>query len=273
MENQENIKHQSYKFATDDNTFLHKEQLRGLRLMLEYQKPEETLIENGIASTIVTFGSARVLSHEQIEKLKKTIDYNDKKQLTFLNQKEKQLKWYTMARDFAFIASKNGGAINGKDNNGLHHNVIATGGGPGLMEAANRGAFEAGAPSIGFTIELPFEEKPNKYSTPGLTFRFKYFGIRKMHLLLRCKALAVFPGGFGTLDELFDCLNLFSTKVEPCPVIFFDSAYWKSILNMDALFEHGMISESALSLFDYADSAQEGWDLMLKAGLSIKNAK
>lgn len=261
---QENLTHSAYRLATEDPDFLGRGDLRGVRLLLEYEKPERMLSDMNILSTIVAFGSARVLSPEQSVAALANAKTPEEKAKAEL--REKQVRWYEMAREFGRIASERGGALNGKDGSGLR-NVIATGGGPGLMEAANRGATEAGAPSLGFTIELPFEEVPNPYSRPELTFRFKYFGIRKMHLAMRCSALAVFPGGFGTLDEVFEILNLFATKVDPIPVIFFDKAYWTSIINFQALLDHGMISRSATRLFDFADSAEEGWAKMIQHGL------
>ncbi len=261
---QPNLAHPAYRLATEDPDFLGKHELRGARLMLEYEKPERALRELGIESTIVAFGSARVLSPEQAAQA--SLEAKTPEEIAAASMRQGQTRWYEMAREFGKIASERGGALNGAGGS-ARRNVIATGGGPGLMEAANRGAYDAGAPSIGFTIELPFEETPNPYSSPELTFRFKYFGIRKMHLAIRCSALAVFPGGFGTLDEVFEILNLFATKVDPIPVIFFDRAYWNSIINFQALIDHGMVSPSALRLFDFADSAEEGWQKMLLHGL------
>lgn len=258
----------SYLLATEDRDFLQADAQRGLRLLMEYQKPELILDRLGIASTIVAFGSARILSPEAAEAALASASTDAQRSAAQL--RVRQARWYSMAREFGRIASVHGGALNGRDGSGLHRNVIATGGGPGLMEAANRGAAEAGAPSIGFTIELPHEERPNPYSTPELTFKFKYFGIRKMHLLLRCKALAVFPGGYGTLDELFEIANLVSCKkMERIPIVLFDREYWSKAMNLQALLDEGMISPHALELISFADSAEDGWNAMLAGGLVV----
>jgi uncharacterized protein (TIGR00730 family) len=177
-----------------------------------------------------------------------------------------QSAYYQVARDFGRIASERGGAFAPKHR--WRDNVIATGGGPGIMEAANRGAADAGAPSIGFNITLPAEQKPNPYITPELSFRFHYFAMRKMHLAMRANALAIFPGGFGTMDELFELLTLQQTsKAPPAPVVLFGEAYWRRIVNFDALVEEGMISPADLKLFEYAETAEEGWASLVRRGL------
>jgi uncharacterized protein (TIGR00730 family) len=154
--------------------------------------------------------------------------------------------------------------------NGLRDNVIATGGGPGIMEAANRGAADVGAPSIGFNITLPHEQEPNPYSTPELTFRFHYFAMRKMHLAMRANALVVFPGGFGTLDELFEILTLRQTGKAPAlPIVLFDKAYWRSVINFESLLEHGMVSEHDRKLVNFADTAEGVWTSLVENGLIV----
>ena len=174
--------------------------------------------------------------------------------------------WYEQARLFGRIVSERGGALVGDD--GPRDNVIATGGGPGIMEAANRGASDAGAPSIGFNITLPHEQEPNAYSTPELTFRFHYFAMRKMHLAMRANALAVFPGGFGTMDELFELLTLQQTgKAPTMPIILFGSAYWSKIINFEALIEFGMLGPQDLQLLEIVDDAEAAWTAMLQRGL------
>ncbi|MBS0246790.1 MAG: LOG family protein [Proteobacteria bacterium] len=189
-----------------------------------------------IRSTIVVFGSARVRE----------------------NGPGRGGFWYEQARAFGRIASEQGGAL--KPQGEIRDNVIATGGGPGIMEAANRGAYDAGAPSIGFNIELPREQHPNPYTTPELTFGFHYFSVRKMHLAMRANALVVFPGGFGTLDELFEILNLRITgKSPPVATIMVDRQFWKSVINFEALIEAGTIAPSDMSVFEYADDAGEVW--------------
>jgi uncharacterized protein (TIGR00730 family) len=238
----------SYRLAALDHDFLLGDSMRGVRFLLEYAKAEEHLRAWGVRSTLVVFGSARVRE----------------------NGPGRQGYWYAEARRFGRIASQRGGALRPQD--GIHENVIATGGGPGLMEAANRGAADAGAPSVGFNVTLPHEQTPNPYSTPDLTFRFHYFGMRKMHLAMRANALIVFPGGFGTLDELFEILTLKQTgKSPPIPIALFDRNYWSSIIRLEALSEHGMISARDLDLFLFANSAEELWDKLITHGLRIAN--
>lgn len=235
----------SYRLAALDQDFLLGDSTRGLRFQLEYAKAEENLRAWGVRSTIVVFGTARV--HE--------------------NDAGRRGAWYEQARAFGRLASERGGALLGVPGQ-PRDNVIATGGGPGVMEAANRGATEAGAPSIGFNITLPHEQEPNAWSTPELTFRFHYFAMRKMHLAMRANALVVFPGGFGTFDELFEILTLRQTgKAPPIPIVLFDESYWREVLNLDALVGHGMISASDLELFAYADDAEGIWTRLLERGL------
>jgi uncharacterized protein (TIGR00730 family) len=234
----------AYRLAVHDKDFLLGDSMRGVRFMLEYAKAEEALRDWGVRSTIVVFGSARIRA----------------------DGPGRHPDWYDEARIFGRIASERGGAL--ADGDSLRDNVIATGGGPGIMEAANRGAHEAGAPSIGFNITLPHEHEPNAYSTPELTFRFHYFAMRKMHLAMRANALVVFPGGFGTLDELFEILTLRQTGKAPVvPVVLFDRRYWQSVVNFDALLEAGMINPADLGLFRYAESAEETWTDLVKQGL------
>lgn len=180
--------------------------------------------------------------------------------------RQQQRRWYEAAREFGRIASLRGGAL--KDGGCARDNVIATGGGPGLMEAANRGAHDAGAPSIGFNISLPTEQRPNPYTTPELTFQFHYFAMRKMHLVMRANALAIFPGGFGTLDELFEVLTLLQTrKASALPVVLFDRAYWQKIVNFEALVDEGMISADHCELFEFAETPEEAWHSIERRGL------
>jgi uncharacterized protein (TIGR00730 family) len=240
----------SYRLAALDQDFLLGDSMRGVRFQLEYAKAEENLRHWGVRSTIVVFGSARVRE----------------------NGPGRQPFWYREARAFGALASHRGGAL--VRNHGLRDNVIATGGGPGIMEAANRGAADAGAPSIGFNITLPHEQAPNAYSTPELTFRFHYFAMRKMHLAMRANALVVFPGGFGTLDELFEILTLRQTgKAPPLPTVLFDKAYWQSVIKFDALLEHGMVSEQDRSLVHFAGSAEEVWTTLVENGLLVPSSE
>jgi uncharacterized protein (TIGR00730 family) len=220
------------------------ESMRGVRFQLEYSKADDALKEWGVRSTIVVFGSARIRENGDL----------------------RHARWYGQARAFGAIASVRGGAIcaNGQPRD----NVIATGGGPGIMEAANRGASDVAAPSIGFNISLPHEQAPNPYATPELSFRFHYFAMRKMHLAMRANALVVFPGGFGTLDELFELLTLRQTgKAPPIPIVLFDETYWREIVNFDALARNDMIASSDLSLFRFAETAEGIWSSLVEGGV------
>ena len=234
----------SYRLAALDQDFLLGESMRGVRFLLEYAKAEEALRAWGVRSTVVLFGGSRVRE----------------------NGPGRQPFWYAQARAFGRIASERGGALTFRD--GVRDNVIATGGGPGLMEAANRGADDAGAPSIGFNITLPREQQPNPYSTPELTFRFHYFAMRKMHLAMRANALVIFPGGFGTLDEFFEILTLRQTGKAPwIPIALFDEGYWRSIIDFSGLVENGMVDPGDCELFRFADDAEQLWATLVSSGL------
>jgi uncharacterized protein (TIGR00730 family) len=234
----------AYRLPALDQDFLLGDSNRGLRFQLEYQKAEEYLRAWGVASTVVVFGSARVRE-------------GDGSGL------------YEGAREFARLCSENGGAK--LDHELPRQNVIATGGGPGIMEAANRGAHDAGAPSIGYNITLPMEQEPNPYSTPGLTFRFHYFAMRKMHFAMRAAALVVFPGGFGTMDEMFEVLTLRQTGKmdEHLPVVLYDSRFWRKAVNFQHFVDMGMINAADLNLFGFADTPDAAWDELLRRGLRI----
>lgn len=235
----------SYRIAALDQDFLLGDSMRGVRFLLEYAKAEETLRAWRIRSTIVVFGSARAGP----------------------GGGPRAARWYEEARRFGHLASAEGGAL--LDDGEYRDRVIATGGGPGIMEAANRGAVEAGACTIGFNIVLPHEQVPNPYTTPALTFRFHYFAMRKMHLAMRANALAVFPGGFGTMDELFEVLTLQQTrKAPPTPIVLFRESYWRKIVNFDALVEEGMIAAEDLKLFEFAETAEDGWASLTRRGLN-----
>lgn len=232
------ISQPAYRLAALDPDFLLGESMRGVRFLLEYEKADQALKSWGIRSTIVVFGSARVRAD----------DPGDKG------------RWFAEGREFGRIASQRGGALAGPTGAGPRDNVIATGGGPGLMEAANRGASEAGAPTIGFNISLPHEQFPNPFITPGLAFRFHYFAMRKMHLAMRANALVAFPGGFGTLDELFEILTLVQTGKGPrVPIVLFDETYWRSLIRFDVLVDRGMIDPADLDLIRFADTAEAAW--------------
>lgn len=232
------ISQPAYRLAALDSDFLLGESMRGVRFLLEYEKADQTLKSWGIRSTIVVFGSARVREDDPGEKG----------------------RWYAEARAFGRMASERGGALEGPTGGGPRNNVIATGGGPGLMEAANRGAADAGAPTIGFNISLPHEQFPNPWITPGLAFRFHYFAMRKMHLAMRANALVAFPGGFGTLDELFEILTLVQTGKGPrVPIVLFDETYWRDLVRFEALVERGMIDAADLQLLRFANSSEDLW--------------
>jgi len=234
----------AYRLPAMDLDFLLGDSTRGIRFQLEYMKAEENLRTRNIESTVVVFGSARV----------KLGDASG---------------WYEAAREFGRICSESGGAKDGSAR--PRQNVIATGGGPGIMEAANRGAHDADAPSIGYNITLPREQEPNPYSTPDLTFRFHYFAMRKMHFAMRAAALVVFPGGFGTMDELFELLTLRQTgkMTKPLPVVLFDSKFWNTAVNFRHFAAERLINERDLDLFTFADTPQGAWDALLKRGLQV----
>jgi uncharacterized protein (TIGR00730 family) len=263
-DNASQMRSRSYLLPVEDTQFLLRDEMRAIRFALEYGKAELYLRDWGVRSTVVVFGSARAPSPEQAEALLAVA--RGPEALAEAKKRAAHTVWYQTARAFAALVSQRGGAITA--DKGIRDNVIATGGGPGIMEAANRGASEVGAPSIGFNISLPMEQEPNAYSTPDLTFRFHYFAMRKMHLAMRASALAVFPGGFGTLDELFEILTLQQTrKAPPMPVVLFDRAYWREVVNFEAMIEHQMIAPKDLCLFDIVDTVEEAWATLVRRGL------
>ncbi|HWM81382.1 MAG TPA: LOG family protein [Pseudolabrys sp.] len=252
--------------AVEDTEFLLRDEMRAIRFALEYSKAELALRDWGIRSTIIVFGSARIPSPEQAAAAVEAAQTDDERKLAEQWQQRSEL--YRTAREFGRIASQRGGAF--APRNRWRDNVIATGGGPGIMEAANRGAADVGAPSVGFNITLPHEQVPNLYVTPELSFRFHYFAMRKMHLAMRANALAIFPGGFGTMDELFEVLTLQQTgKAPPAPIVLFGEAYWRRIVNFEALVDEGMISPADLHLVEFAETAEEGWASLIRRGLRI----
>lgn len=240
----------AFRLAALDPDFLLGDSMRGVRLQIEYEKAEERLRAWTVRSTVVVFGSARVRPAERAAP----------------GPAADAAHWYEEARKFGRIVSERGGAL--VSHHGVRDNVIATGGGPGIMEAANRGAADAGAPSIGYNIGLPHEQEPNAYSTPDLTFQFHYFAIRKLHFAMRANALVAFPGGFGTLDELFEILTLIQTgKMPPVPILLIDRSYWTSVINFAKLAEEKTIDRADLDLFCYADDAEGGWQELVRRGL------
>ncbi len=239
----------AYRLAALDQDFLLGDSMRGLRFQLEYAKAEEHLRSHGIRSTVVVFGSARLR-----------------------DQRGEKGRWYREARKLGRLVSERFGALDLHD--GWRDNVIATGGGPGIMEAANRGAADAGALSIGFNIVLPHEQYPNLYTTPDLTFRFHYFAMRKMHLAMRANALVVFPGGFGTLDEFFEILTLKQTgKMPPVPIVVMNRDFWSRLVDTDLLIEDGLIAATDPGLVEHADSAEEAIEILARAGLAQGGVK
>lgn len=255
----------SFLLAVEDQEFLLRDEMRPFRFGMEYAKAEYALRDWGVRSTVVVFGSARTPSAEEAAVLAKKARGAAEKRAA--QKALDRSRFYEDARAFARIVSMRGGAL--AASGAARDNVIATGGGPGIMEAANRGASECGAPSIGFNITLPHEQAPNSWSTPALTFRFHYFAMRKMHLAMRANALAVFPGGFGTFDELFEVLTLAqSEKMRPVPIVLFGRDYWTKVVNFNAMLDEGMISEADLKLFEIVDNPEEGWASLLQRGLS-----
>ena len=234
----------AYRLAFDDAEFLLRDELRPVRLQLELLKPEMILNERAIESTVVLFGGAR-------------IPEPSKKDGARTPELAELSRYYDEARKFARLMTEKSLASQGRDY------VIATGGGPGVMEAGNRGAADAGGASIGLNIVLPHEHAPNAYVTPGLCFNFHYFAIRKMHFLMRARAICVFPGGFGTLDETFEALTLIQTdRMERIPFLLFGEAFWRRIINWEALAEAGTISDADLDLFRFVETAEEALALV-----------
>ena len=254
----------SYLLAVEDTQFLLREEMRGTRFQLEYSKADLLLRDWGVRSTIIVFGSARTPSTEQAEAVAKAASTDAER--AHAERLVRRAAVYEEARTFGRIASQRGGAFAPHER--WRDNVIATGGGPGIMEAANRGAFEIGAPSIGFNITLPAEQQPNPYTTPALTFQFHYFAMRKMHFAMRANALVVFPGGFGTLDELFEILTLVQTRKSPrVPIILVGEQYWRRVINFEALCEEETIARADCDLFHYADTAEQAWAAIERHGL------
>lgn len=247
----------AYRLAFTDTDFLLRAELRPVRMQLELLKPELVQSELGIESTIVIFGSARIVSRDVAERL--VADATSAQNATALAIANRHLamsRYYEEARLFAEIVTTRSRSMK----NPLY---IVTGGGPGVMEAGNRGAFEIGGKSIGLNIVLPHEQAPNPYITPELCFQFHYFGLRKMHFLMRSIGLVCFPGGFGTLDELFEVLTLMQTgKCRKRPILLFGREFWTKLINFDWLVETGMISALDLELFRFVETAQEAWDLL-----------
>ena len=250
--------HPSYRLAFQDLDFLLREDLRPVRFQLDLLKPELIFDEAKIASTFVFYGSARIPERDKAQSmLDLASDEVSRRRAESLVAKS---KYYDVARELAQLTSRLP-----RDEKGMRHFVVCSGGGPSIMEAANRGAADVGAESVGLNIVLPHEQAPNPYVTPSLAMQFHYFALRKMHFLLRARALAAFPGGFGTFDELFELLTLIQTgKIKPLPVLLFGREFWDKVVNFPALVEEGVISERDLDIFTYVETAEEAWEVVRK---------
>lgn len=258
----------SYCLAEQDIEFLAQAELRPVRMQLELLKPELALIEHQILSTIVVFGGTRIVTRREAQRRlreareKLAENSRSRRKQRAVAKAERILaksQFYDAAREFARIVSSAG------QRDGEREYVIVTGGGPGIMEAANQGAYDQGAKSIGLNITLPAEQIPNPYITPELCFQFHYFAMRKLHFLLRAKALVVFPGGFGTLDELFDALTLRQTRrMQEIPIILFGRDYWDQVIDFHFLADEGVIDDEHLDLIDYAETPEQTWKLIQK---------
>ena len=247
------------RLAFADPEFLLRRETRGIRFQLELLKPDLEQQAMGIENTIVVFGSARFRSDEDAAALvAKAQAQGDEALVTRAKALARNSHYYEQARAFGKLVAQYSA---GKDPEDML--FICTGGGPGIMEAANRGAYEADGISVGLSIALPMEESANPYVTPALSFKFHYFALRKMHFMMRAKALVAFPGGFGTLDELFEVITLVQTrKAKQVPIVLFGTDYWKRLVDFDVLIEEGVISPADLDLFQYADDPQSAWDII-----------
>jgi len=247
----------SYKFAFDDEAFLARRETMGIRFELELLKPEVLLKEQGVEHTITVFGSTRFVSYERALELKRNA--KTPQEIVLANKALQHSEYYESAREFGSLVA-NYNATQKQNSNKLH---ICTGGGPGIMEAANRGAFEAGDKTIGFNISLPREQHPNEFISPGLSFRFHYFALRKMHFMLRARAIVTYPGGFGSFDELFEVLTLMQTKkVVPIPVILVGKDYWNEMVKFKQMVEFGVIDEKDMASIHFCETAVEAWQII-----------
>jgi uncharacterized protein (TIGR00730 family) len=248
---------EAYKLAFQDLDFLLREDLRPVRFQLELLKPELLLQEAKIASTFVFYGSARIPPPELADALVASATNDEQRRIA--ERLKAKAPYVEIARELARLASRSE-----CDEDGMRHFVVCSGGGPSIMEGANRGAADEGKESIGLNIVLPHEQLPNIYVTPELSFQFHYFALRKMHFLLRARAVAVFPGGFGTFDEMFELLTLIQTgKVRPLPILLFGREFWNKVVNFEALAEEGVIAPNDLDLIRWCESAEEAWDYVV----------
>jgi uncharacterized protein (TIGR00730 family) len=255
----EPLRPDAYRLAYADPEFLLRRETRGIRFQLELLKAELGLQQAGVTQTVVVFGGARFVAPEQAaEQLAAARASGDAQDLRLAERAARNARYYQAARDFGRLV-----ASHGRDQPPQERLWICTGGGPGIMEAANRGAHDAGAPSVGLNIALPHEQHANPYVTPELCFKFHYFALRKMHLTMHAKALVVFPGGFGTLDELFGVLTLVQTrKASPAPIVLYGRDYWQRLVNWDALVEEGAIDAQDLRLFTTVDDPTDAWKVI-----------
>ncbi len=265
------LRSDTYRLAHHDPELLNSSSMRGVRMLLEISKPELRLEEAGITSTIIVFGGSRVRERSEAEScLAASLDaLNSAPDSALLQRKVQQARrivelspFYDSAREFAFLASRYGQPQASSTPSCSSH-VIVTGGGPGIMEAANRGAFDAGCRSIGFNIDLPHEQYPNPFITPDLCFKFNYFALRKFHFVMRSVGAVLFPGGFGTLDELFEVLTLRQVGAKSeMPIILFGTDYWAQLIDFDFIAESGLIDDEDRQLIQFADTAIEAWSLI-----------
>ncbi len=246
----------AYRLAFADPEFMLRRETRGIRFQLEMLKPDLGQTAQGIENTVVVYGSARFLAPEDAaQQLADAEASGDADRTARARLAVRNARYYDLARRFARVVADYSQQLPPSD-----RIYICTGGGPGIMEAANRGAHEAGALNVGLNIALPHEQSGNRYISPSLSFKFHYFALRKMHFMMRAKALVAFPGGFGTLDELFEVLTLVQTgKAKPVPIVLFGTEFWKSVVNFEALVEQGTISAADLDLFRYTDDPEEAW--------------
>jgi uncharacterized protein (TIGR00730 family) len=247
----------AYRLAFADPEFLLRRETRGIRFQLEMLKPDLEQQAQGVTSTIVVFGSARFVDAEEAQRrLAAALAGGDARALAQAERDARNAQYYEQARHFGRLVAEHSARLSHAE-----RLYICTGGGPGIMEAANRGAHEAGALNVGLNIALPHEQSGNRYISPSLCFKFHYFALRKMHFMMRAKALVAFPGGFGTLDELFEILTLVQTgKSEPVPVVLFGSSFWQRLINFDLLVEEGVISPEDTQLFKLVDTPEAAWD-------------
>ena len=249
----------AYRLAFADPEFIARREARGIRFQLELLKPDLGQQEHGIEHTVVVYGSARFVDAVTAQaRLQEAQHSGDAERIRMAQRDVRNAARYENARAFARLVAEH--SLRQPKEQRIY---ICTGGGPGIMEAANRGAFEAGADNVGLNILLPHEQQGNRYITPALSFKFHYFALRKMHFMMRAKALVAFPGGFGTMDELFEVLTLVqTTKSKPVPIVLFDSAFWKKLFNFELLVEEGMISPEDLKLFHMVDTPEDAWKVI-----------